>query len=31
MTAVLTIVAVGLQFALYPSPLSQHWFAHNYH
>ena len=27
MTAALTIVAVGLQFVLYPFPLSQHWLA----
>jgi class 3 adenylate cyclase len=27
MTAALTIVAVGLQFALYPSPWSRDWFA----
>jgi class 3 adenylate cyclase/biotin transporter BioY len=27
MTAVLTIVAVGLQFVLYPSPWSRHWLA----
>jgi class 3 adenylate cyclase len=27
MTAALTIVAVGLQFVLYPSPWSRHWLA----
>jgi class 3 adenylate cyclase len=29
MTSVLTIVAVSLQLALYPSPLSQYWLAYN--
>jgi len=30
MTTVLTIVAVGLEFALYPTPfLSQHWLVHD--
>jgi hypothetical protein len=29
MTAVLTSVAVGLQFVLYPFPLPQRWLAHN--
>ena len=29
MTSVLTIVAVSLQLALYPSPLSQYWLAHH--
>jgi class 3 adenylate cyclase len=27
MTSVLTIVAVGLEFALYPTPPREHWFA----
>jgi class 3 adenylate cyclase len=29
MTAVFTIVAVGLQFALYPDPFAQRWLVHN--